>query len=103
MSKVCGVGLTNWPGSLPDLAVVGGGVSVCVAVVMGDSHVVQSVVLWWEGAGVRQAVGLVGHPVRRAEALGWTDGTGPFAGVNVWVKGAVPLKAIFFSSMEREK
>lgn len=32
--------LTNRPGSLSDLPVIGGGVSVGVTVVMGDGHVI---------------------------------------------------------------
>lgn len=77
--------LTNAPGSLPDLPVVGGGVSVGVSVMMGDGHVVQPVVLGGERAWMGQAVGLVGNPIRRAKALGWADGAGPFAGVNIRV------------------
>lgn len=55
--------LTYGPGSLSDLPVIGGGVSVGVSVVVCDGHVVQPVVLWGERAGVGQAVGLVGESV----------------------------------------
>lgn len=51
--------LTNGPGSLPDLPMVGGRVPVGVTVVVGDGHVVQPVVLRGKRARVGQAVGLV--------------------------------------------
>lgn len=55
--------LTYGPGSLSDLPVIGGGVSVGVSVVVCDGHVVQPVVLWGERSRVGQAVGLVGESV----------------------------------------
>lgn len=90
--------LTDGPGSLPDLPMIGRRVSVGVPVVMGDGHVVQPVVLRGEGARVGQAVGLVGQPVGWAEALRGADGAGPLTGVHVWVQGAVPLEAVLFGS-----
>lgn len=95
--------LTNGPGSLPDLPVTGWGVSVCVAVVMGDGHVIQPVVLRRERAGVGQAVGLVGETVGGTETLGGAYGAGPLAGVNIWVQGAFSLKAILFGSGWQKK
>ncbi len=90
--------LTNGPGSLPDLPMVGGRVSVGVAVVMGDGHVVQPVVLWREWARVGQAIGLIGEPIGRAEALGRAYGAGPLTWVNIWVQGGISLEAILFGS-----
>lgn len=55
--------LTYGPGSLSDLPVIRGGVSVGVSVVVCDGHVVQPVVLWGERTRVRQAIGLVGESV----------------------------------------
>lgn len=95
--------LTNRSGSLPDLPVIGGGVSVGVAVVMGDGHVIQPVVLWGERAGVRQTVGLVGEPIGWAEALRRAHGAGPLARVNIWVQGTISLEAILFGSGQRQK
>lgn len=93
--------LTEGPGSLSDLPVVGCGVSVGISVVVCDGHVVQPVVLWGEWAGVGQAVGLVGESVGRAETLRGADGAGTLAGVNVWVQGAVALEAVLFGSGDR--
>lgn len=90
--------LTDRPGSLPDLPMIGSGVSVVVAVVMGDGHVVQPVVLRGEWARVGQAVGLVGEPIGWAEALGGAYGAGPLARVNICVQGAVSLEAVLFGS-----
>lgn len=95
--------LTNRPGSLSDLPVIGGGVSVGVTVVMGDSHVIQPIVLWRERARVGQAVRLIGEPIGWAEALGGAYGAGPLAGVNIWVQGTISLKAILFGSGGRKK
>lgn len=55
--------LTYGPGSLSDLPVIGGGVSVRISVVVCDGHVVQPVVLWGERTRVGHAVGLVGESV----------------------------------------
>lgn len=77
--------------------------SVGVSVVMGDSHVIQSVVLRREWAWVGQAIGLVGEPVGRAEALSGAYGAGPFAGVNIWVQGTISLEAILFGSGCRQR
>lgn len=90
--------LTNGSGSLTDLPMVGGRVSVGVPVVMGDGHVIQPVVLWRERARVRQTVGLVGEPIGRAEALCRTYGAGPLTGVNIWVQGTISLEAVLFGS-----
>lgn len=77
---------------------VGGGMSVGVAVVVGYGHVVQPVVLRWEGAWVGQAVGLVGEPIGGAEALGRADGARSLAWVNIWVQVTISLEAILFGS-----
>lgn len=92
---------TNGSGSLADLPMIGGGVSVGVPVVMGDGHVIQPVVLRRERARVRQAVGLVGEPIGWAEALGGAYGAGPLIGVNIWVQGTISLKAVLFGSVWR--
>lgn len=52
---------------------------------------------------MRQAVRLVGEPIRWAEALGGAYGAGPLAGVNIWVQGTISLKAILFGSGWRKK
>lgn len=75
--------------------------SVGVAVVVGDGHVVQPVVLRGQGPRVGQPVGLVGQAVGRAEALGRADGAGPLTGVDVWVQGVVSLEAILFGSGDK--
>lgn len=90
--------LTDWPGSLPDVPMIGAGVPVGVTVVVGNGHVIQSVVLRRERAWVRQAVGLVRDPVRWAESLGGAYGAGSLAGMNIWVQGTFSLKAILFGS-----
>jgi len=73
-------------------------VSVIVTVVMGDGHVIQPVVLRGERARVGQAVGLVGEPIGRAEALGGAYGAGPLARVNIRVEGTISLEAVLFGS-----
>ncbi len=95
--------LTNRPGSLPDLPMIGGRVSVGVTVVMGDGHVIQPVVLRRERARVGQAVRLVGEPIGWAEALGGAYGAGPLVRVNIWVKGTISLEAVLFGSGWRKK
>lgn len=77
--------------------------SVGVAVVMGDGHVIQPVVLRRERARVGQAVGLVGDPIGWAEALGGAYGAGPLARVNIWMQGTISLEAILFGSWWRKK
>lgn len=94
--------LTDRSGSLPDLPMIGGGVSVGVTVVMGDGHVVQPVVLRGDRARVGQAVWLVGEPIGGAEALGGAYGAGPLARVHVGMQGAVSLEAVLFGSGWRE-
>lgn len=68
-----------------------------------DGHVVQPVVLRGERTRMGQAVGLVGESVRWAETLRGADGAGPLAGVNVWVQGAIALKAVLFGSGDRQQ
>lgn len=81
--------------------------SVGVAVVMGNGHVIQPVVLRRERARVGQAVGLVGEPVGWAEALGGAYGAGTLARVNIRVQGAISIKAVLFgpgrTNKEKEK
>lgn len=72
--------------------------SVCISVVMGYGHVIHPVMLWREWARVGLAVGLVGEPIGWAEALGRAYGAGSLARVNIWVHGAIALKAILFGS-----
>lgn len=72
--------------------------AVGVAVVVGDGHVVQPVVLRGQRPRVRQAVGLVGEAIGGTEALGGAYGAGPLAGVDVRVQGAVSLEAVLFGS-----
>ena len=49
--------LTHRSASVPEVPVAG--VSIGVPVVVGDGHIVQTVMLRWRG-GVRQAIRLVG-------------------------------------------
>lgn len=58
------------------------GVSIGVPVVVGNGHIIQTVMLRWRWGGVRQAIGLVG------QAVIWTV---PLAGAN----GAWPLAWMF--------
>lgn len=77
--------------------------SVGVPVVMGDGHVIEPVVLRRERTWVRQAIGLVGEPIGRAEALGGAYGAGPLTGVNIRVQGTISLKAVLFGSGWRQR
>lgn len=52
---------------------------------------------------MRHAVGLVGEPVGRAETLGGAYGAGPFAGMDIRVKGAVSLEAVLFGSGRKHR
>ena len=72
--------------------------SVCVTVVVCDGHVVKPIVLRGRRARGREAVGLVGDSIGRAEALGGAYGAGPLAGVKLGVHAAVAVKAILFGS-----
>ncbi|TNN85696.1 hypothetical protein EYF80_003943 [Liparis tanakae] len=70
---------------------------------MGDGHVIQPVVLRRQRARVGQAVGLVGEPIGRAEALGGAYGAGPLARVNIRVEGTISLEAVLFGSGSSEE
>lgn len=85
----------QWPRAVAELAVVG--VTIGISVVVCDSHVVQTVVLWRGWCGVWKAIGLVGEPVGGAEALSRAYSAGPLVGV-LRMKG-LPLKAVLFGSV----
>lgn len=50
-----------------------------------------------------QPVGLVGQPIGWTETLGGAHGAGPFARVDIWMDGAVSLKAVLFGSEQNHR
>lgn len=55
------------------------GVSIGVPVVVGNGHIIQTVMLGWRWGGVRQAVGLVGQAIIWTVPLAWADSARPLA------------------------
>lgn len=86
--------LTHRSISVPEVPVVG--VSVWVPVVVGNGHIIQTVMLRWRWSGVRQTIGLVRQAVIWTVPLAWANSAGPLAWM-LWVQ-RLSVKAIFFGS-----
>lgn len=86
--------LTHRSGSVPEVPVVG--VSVWVPVVVGNGHIIQTVMLRWRRSGVRQTIGLVRQAIIWTVPLAWANSARPLAWM-LWVQ-RLSVKAIFFGS-----